>query len=274
MGRFEHLELGHWRAPRAETEQKPPDVLDQDFYLDKARSAFADEDYERALSYYSRTLQYDINIEEAWVGQLRCLIEMNELPEAVTWFNRASERFPQSAQLFSARAVAEARLGDTGTALEFSDSAFSARGINSFCWVARGDVLISVNPVNARACFAKAIELAPNDWSVRHQIARAYLVRRRYHEALDYLNQAVRLDPDRFNCWYWIGRCCDALGQNDEARTAYSRALVACPGFKPALEAIEELDRRGPMSAVVDAVKRLFGSLTGKEGKDGRQART
>lgn len=258
MGRFEHLELGYWRAPRAEAEAKPPDVLDQDFYLQKARAAFAEEDYERALSYYSRTLQYDISVEEAWVGQLRCLIEMKELPEAVIWYNRAAERFPQSAQLLSARAMAEARMGRPEAALGFSDSAFSARGVNYFCWIARGDILISMNPANAKACFAKAIELAPQDWSVRHQIARAYLARRRYHEALDYFTQAVRLDPDRFNCWYWIGRCCEAMGEAKDARTAYGRAVAACPGFKPALRAIEELDRRGRMSDVIDALKRLF----------------
>ena len=259
MGRFDHLEMGNWRPKQADAEQKPSGVLDQDYYLEKARDSFAAESYETALGYYSRTLQYEINIEEAWLGQLRCLIELGELPEGIVWSNRALERFPKSARILSARAVAEARAGRLGAAMGYSDSAFAAQGVDSYAWVARGDVLISANQTNAKGCFAKAIEMSPNDWAIRAWIGRAYLVRKQYHQALVYLNQAVRLDPERFTCWYWIGRCNSALGQTDEAMTAYRRSLAACSAFTPAQTASRELEGRGMMSKIVDGLKRLFG---------------
>ncbi len=260
MGRFEHLEMGDWQPPQSDSEARPDDILDQDYYLGKARDAFAREDFERALGYYSRALQYDATLEEAWLGQLRCLIELGELPEAVVWSNRALERFPKSARILSARAVAEARLGRQTAAIGYSDSAFAGQGVDAYAWVARGDVLIPANVTNSRACFAKAIEMSPSDWATRYSIAKAYLVRRQFHLALDHLNEAVRLSPERFGCWYWIGRCCEQLGRTDEAAGAFRRALAGCPSFRPAQDALRELENRGPASRAFDALRRLIGS--------------
>jgi len=258
LGRFEHLEMGD-RHPKRPEPGKKSDVLDHVYYMEKAREAFDSESFERALGYYSRTLEYDINIEEAWLGQLRCLIEMRELPEAITWSERALERFPKSAQILSARAVAESRLGRSAGAIEFSDSAFKAQGANAYAWIARGDVLLPMSETNAKACFAKAVELAPKDWSIRAWIARAYVVRKHYHQALESLNAAVRLDPTRYTCWYWIGRSNQALRQVDEARIAYKRALAECPTHTPARLALHELEARGAFRRMLDAFKRWCG---------------
>jgi len=81
-------------------------IIDEAHYLQKAKETFDDEDYERALAYYSRALQYGTDPEEAWVGQLRSLIELGQMQEAVVWSERALERFPNSAQILAARAQA------------------------------------------------------------------------------------------------------------------------------------------------------------------------
>ena len=92
-------------------------VFDQHYYLERANDAFAEDEYERALAFYSRTLQYDIGMEEAWLGQLRCLIELGELPEAVTWSNRALEKFPKSASLLAGESRCRGQIGQNGTQL-------------------------------------------------------------------------------------------------------------------------------------------------------------
>ena len=250
--------MGDWHPQREDTDQKPAGMLDQEYYLEKARKSFSVDCYEQALSYYSRTLQYDINIEEAWLGQLRCLIELNELPEAITWSNRALERFPKSAGILSARAVAEERLGRGSSAIGFSDAAFASHGVDAYAWIARGDVLVSTNLVSAKACFEKAIEMSSRDPLIRIWIARAYLIRKQHHLALSNLNQAVRLDPEHFTCWYWIGKCSDALGQTSDARVAYRRALAINPSFLMAQNALQEVENRGLMSKLVTAIRRVI----------------
>lgn len=258
MSRFDHLEMGDWKPRPSDMEPEDSGIIDQHYYLEKATNAFADENYERALSYFSRALQYDINLEEAWVGQLRCLIELQELQEAIIWSDRALERFPSSGQILAARAVAESRLGRPIAAMSYSDAAIGSRGESPYIWVARGEVLIPANPTNAKACFDKALELAPQDWAVRSWIARAWLVRGCHHLALEHLRHAVRLDPNRFTCWYWIGKCCEAFGEIEEAKRSYRRALAAQPAFTRARDAIRRLEHRGLLTRLADAFKRLF----------------
>lgn len=234
-------------------------VVDQHSYLAKADAAFADEDYERALSYYSRALEYDINMEEAWLGQLRCLIEMRELQEAMVWAERALERFPSSGAILAARGVIENRLGRTSDAIGFSDAAFSCQLGSPYGWIARGEVLIPVNDRNAKACFLKAVEMAPNDWEVQAWIARACYVQGRYPLALEHYRNAVRLDPSRFTCFYWLGRCCEEIGDTQEAQRAYRGALSASPGYRKAREAMRALEDRSLLRRMADGFRGLFG---------------
>jgi len=102
----------------------------------------------------------------------------------------------------------------------------------------------------------KAVETAPGDWSVRFSIARSYVARGCYHQALEHLRGAVRLDPNRHNCWYWIGRCCEELGEVEEAKQAYGRALAANPAFLKARYTIHELERRGKLHGLATWLKR------------------
>jgi len=267
LGRFDHLEMGDWRPELPDEEPVEEGLIDQNYYLDKACRAFADEDYERALTYYSRALQYDINLEEAWLGQLRCLIELQELQEAIIWSDRALERFPKSAQILAARGVAEARLGRIIAAMGYSDAAFaSTQKSTAYMWVARGEVLIPANIGNAKACFSKAIEMSPEDWAIRAWIARAYLIHRCHYQALEHLRQAVRFEPERVICWYWIGKCCEMLGEIQEAKRAYGRAIAVQPSFSRARDALRQLGRRGLAAKIADAFKRLFGRRQVSEG--------
>lgn len=259
MSRFDHLEMGNWHAAVPDEDPAEAGLIDQHFYIEKAAQAFADENYERALAYYSRALQYDANMEEAWLGQLRCLLELQELQEAIIWSDRALERFPKSGSILAARAVAEARLGHSIAAMGYSDAAFKeARESTPYMWVARGEVLITVNIKNAKACFMKAVELAPQDWTVRAWIGRSYLTHRCHHQALEHLRNAVKLDPDRVICWYWIGKCCEMLGEIEEAQRAYARAMSIQPSFSRARDALLQIRRRGIVSKVFDAFKRVF----------------
>ncbi len=263
MGRFEHLEMGDWRPVRPDGEPADGGVIDEHYYIEKADRAFADETYERALSLYSRALQYDANLESAWLGQLRCLTELQELQEALIWSDRALERFPKSGEILAARAVAEARLGRSSSAIQYSDAAFKEAGSSTpFIWIARGEVLIGVNIMNANACFLKAVELSPQDCTVRAWVARSYMVNRCYAQALEHLRSAVRLDPNNFTSWYWLGKCCDALGETQEAKRAYGRAMAAQPTFSRARDALAELQNRGLLSKMVSGIKRCFGRVS------------
>jgi tetratricopeptide (TPR) repeat protein len=255
LGRFDHLEITDPNLDPKKTGARDSGIRDEDYYRELADEAFAGEDYERALAYYSRSLQYNIEFEECWFGQLRCLIDLGELREAIIWSKRALEKFPRSAQLLAATAVAEYRDGRTEPAIGYSDASLAQSGVTAYCWIARGEVLLTGNPTNSKACFTKAIELAPKDWSVRAAIAHAYRIKKQIPEAHIYYKQAVQLDEKQFTSWCWLGQCAEALKDYNEAAVAYRRTLAISPNCKKAKEALYEIQHRGFFSRLVDGIR-------------------
>ncbi|MHB1001346.1 MAG: tetratricopeptide repeat protein [Armatimonadota bacterium] len=265
MSRFDHIEMSNPPPEPQDDDHNEPEVIDQHHCMAKADAFFDDEDYEHALSAYSRALQYDVNLEAAWLGQLRCLMELGELQEAEIWSKRALDRFPNSPQLLAARGVTEGRMGGSTAALRYVDAAFEAQGIMPYAWIARGEVLTSVNAVNAKACFSKAVEMAKSNWRIYAWIARSYMVHGCYHQALDYLKEAVRLDTNRHTCWYKMGRCYESLRQPEDARIAYRRALSISPSFMPAHDALLEIENQGFTSRLRDNILGILGRRKNKE---------
>jgi Tfp pilus assembly protein PilF len=116
-------------------------------------------------------------------------------------------------------------------------------------------VLLTGNPTNSKACFTKAIELAPKDWSVRAAIAHAYRIKKQIPEAHIYYKQAVQLDEKQFTSWCWLGQCAEALKDYNEAAVAYRRTLAISPNCKKAKEALYEIQHRGFFSRLVDGIR-------------------
>lgn len=248
MSRFKHLEFGDAHPE----EQAPEDgLIDEITYLARADKAFDDESYERSLAYYSRALQYDRNSTAAWAGQIRCLVEMGELPEAITWSDSALERFPGSAEVLASRAIAEARGGNPTAAVGFADSAMKNSARTALVWVARGEALIGVNLANARACFGKAAEFDPSDASVVASIGRAYMAHRLWRDAYAVLRQHSEAYPDCAMVWFKMGECAAAMRDANEALRCYDRALSLRPDLKAATDARYEVSSRGALGSLI-----------------------
>ena len=58
----------------------------------------------------------------------------------------------------------------------------------------------------------------------------------RYASALGKFQQAVQLDPGRYEAWNYVGYTSRKLGHYDDALSAYDRALSLKPGYPDAIE--------------------------------------
>ena len=260
MGRFAKLETSQpvpeTPGPESDSGAPEPDEFGEEHYLQVARGAFADGDYETALRRYSRALQLNINLLEAWLGQVRALIELGELEEAQLWADKALERFRDAPDLLAAKASAHARHGRAQTSMEFSDASLTAGTPAPYVWLVRGECLLAQDNRSARFCFMKALEGAPCDWQSRAYIGMAYL---RYGYALDasrYLTEAASIQPDNRLVWLRLAETREALGRFADAVEACTRSLQVSPGYRPAKEALARLQRVG-------LVRRLGAWLTG-----------
>ena len=202
MGRFSKLERETQDAlarQKALKEKKRPQatpevVYDAPHYIAEADDAFFTGDYKKALQLYSRAIQIDNSRHEPWVGQIYCLIEMNQLKEADLWTGRALEMFPEDSALLSLRAITYAHRGMIKRALGTSDYALE-RGADIHTWIARGQVLLLAENKNATFCFSKAMELTtPGDWKTPMRIGNIYFKKKLYSQALNYFKKACEIN--------------------------------------------------------------------------------
>ena len=88
MSRFVNLELGDESEDRSQPELV---VKDEAHYLGEARLAFERGEFEGALRYYAKGLEFNPQNAIAWAGQVRALIELGEFHEAKVWADKALE---------------------------------------------------------------------------------------------------------------------------------------------------------------------------------------
>ena len=104
MDRFSQLEFDEKKPQRQRSEGEP--VRGADYFHKEALKYWLAGDFELALRNYSRVLEEDNTLFEAWVGQILMLIELAEYNEAVVWTDKALEFFPEHPELLAAKAIA------------------------------------------------------------------------------------------------------------------------------------------------------------------------
>ena len=258
MSRFDNLELGGESEEQSPTPQKAL-VKGEAFYLNEARTAFENGNFEPALRFYSKVLEYNPNNAAAWTAQVRMLIELGEFREAKLWADKALERFPNEPELLASKAVALGRSGDLQGALAFSDASIEERGDTPYVWLARGDVLLARAESRAEYCFEKALLLAPADWFVAWLAARIRHYYKQFALALRLSQRAVELKADHFLVWLELGLNQQALGLAGPAKKSFQQARQLNPHCPAADLALVRLDNRGIFSRLGGWWRRLIG---------------
>jgi len=225
MSRFVNLEVGDESEDQSQPREKAL-VKDEAYYFNEARAAFETGNFEQALRFYSKVLEFNRQNPAAWTGQVRMLIELGEFREAKLWADKALERFPNEPELLAAKAVALARSGDLQGALSFSDAAIEERGDTPYVWLARGDVLLARAESRADYCFEKALLLAPHDWFIAWLAARIRYYYEQFVLALKCMQTAVELNPGHFLLWLEQGRCQQALSLAGAAEHSFRQAKL------------------------------------------------
>ena len=256
MGRFSNLEFDSHEDSSERRETGPS--RDEKHYLSLATERFRDGKFEDALKYFSRALEFDAHLTEAWLGQVQALIELEEPHEARVWADKGLEMFRNQAEILAAKGVATARLGDLDQAMAFSDAAIAEKGSSAYRWRARGDVLLSRGDRNDDFCFGKALAAAPGDWFEPLAIGRVYLSHDRPAPALRYLEMATSRNGSSAFSWETMGRCLEAVGMADRARSAYRSALQISPEREAATQGLDRVDREGVFTAMIRRLSSFF----------------
>jgi len=250
MSRFRWLELSEGEPPQntEATWVEKPD-LDEGTCLAKGNQFLREGRYESALQWYSRALRFAIELEPAWIGQILCLLSLEENVEANVWADRALERFSDSTDLLAAKACALGRTRGASEAMAYSDASLSVKGksIGPYPWIVRGELLLNSRNErqNAQRCFNKALELGERDWYTHYQIGLAMMRNGLTEEALIRFSTGAQLDSQNALAQCALGQAQERMGQISAAISAYRKAKAADPRCKLARERLEALGRLG-----------------------------
>ena len=77
----------------------------------------------------------------------------------------------------------------------------------------------------------KANTLAPADADVSLEYGKVLVESGRAFEAVRHLENAVAMNPSQWNAWSAYGVALDQIGEHDEARAKYDKALSIAPGI-------------------------------------------
>jgi tetratricopeptide (TPR) repeat protein len=255
MSRFVNLEFeGHSESDSELTGF----ARDEKSWLAEAERAFAQPDFEKALRYFSKVLEFNPQNATAWTGQVQALIELGEYREAKLWADKALERLPREPELLAAKAVALGRSGDVDGAIAFSDASIEERGDTPYVWLARGDVLLARQERRADYCLDKALLLAPRNWLVAWLAARIRFFYKQFALALQLAQRAIEWNASQSAAWLMAGLCQKELGMVGSARASFAQAAQLNPQCQHVTAAMIELSQTGVGSRLAGWCRRLF----------------
>jgi tetratricopeptide (TPR) repeat protein len=250
MDRFSQLEFGD-AVPRKSGSRGEP-IRDANYFYREALRCWLAGDCELALRNYSRVLERNNTVFEAWAGQVLMLIELGEYHEAGMWADKALELFPEHPELLALKAVACARDAKMEQATAYSDNAVGKENLTPRVWLARAEIFMKRKGPVCESCIGKAVSsagtLAP---VIKLEAGRILRRARNYVPAVQYLKQVVQILPHSALAWYELGCCQAALGQ-PEALHSLEQSLRLRPNWGQADAALRKFQNRG-------FLRRLFG---------------
>ena len=231
--RFKWLEFeddGASAKGRAPASRRAPDQgKDEYWHVAEAQREFDSGAYEPALREYSAALRYRRDMEEAWSGQVRCMVLIGQMQQAVTWGRKGLDLLPTSTAMASALSYVLAHAEHGEAAMNLSDQLFS-QGSEHFSgmpwlWFDRGVCLLSMGQEeSAVKCFENALRAGDGtaDWLQR--IGQEYLLAKSPTRALSVFSKALEQRADRAFLWQLTGRAAEQLHLTDRAAEAFEHA--------------------------------------------------
>ncbi|MBE0534827.1 MAG: tetratricopeptide repeat protein [Phycisphaerae bacterium] len=255
MNRFASLEFDD-ADPPSKRESPGEPVRDAPFFYRQAMLAWLGGDWELGLRNYSRALERNHALFEAWSGQVMMLIELGEYPEAQVWADKALELFPEHPELLAEKAIACVRDEKLTKAMAYSDNAVSKDRLTWRVWLSRAEVVMRRKGRLAEECVHKAVTLGGGSVNVtRLEAGRVLSMHGRYAAALEYLERAVKDFPKSPLAWYELGRCQSQLGLS-QAAASLQQALYLRPDWPCA---VRQMDRTLKAGLLIRVWRRLLG---------------
>jgi tetratricopeptide (TPR) repeat protein len=184
------------------------------------------KDYSDAAHYLELSLKIDPNDVEARYHLGRVRYQQNQFDLAIAAFHEVLERDPNNVKALNnlglsleAKNQVESAIAAYKKAIELDQTAAPHSEqpyLNLGSLLAKSNRLDEAIPVLARA-----VEIAPEQFKVHYELARAYFDSNQFEAAREQAELAVKLDPNDSSGHYLLGRIYQRLGQKNLAKEQF-----------------------------------------------------
>lgn len=264
MSRFDWLEVPDENDDKLKDSDRSIEThseYDARQYLQLAAREFNQGDYELSLRYYSRVLHLERDSTEAWVGQVKALIKLEELSEAKVWVEKALKMFPKQPGLLAAKALLMSRSALYEDALAYSDNSMRQADNSPYQWLVRGEIFLGLKKLElAQYCFDKAEEEDRDKAKVLFDVGEAYFFARLFVRASDYFRRSLECESAHYFRWFRLAKAYQNLHWPAKAKSCCQRALELKSDFMPAVYCLTDLDNNqgSGLAGFFNFLARLF----------------
>ena len=202
-------------------------------WLDEGIKYRKAKQYEKALVAFERALRLDRKYARAYRNKGDALYELERYTEALNAYTLALDLDPTSVRTHENMANTLYHLGQHNASLDAYNCAFQRTSTpTSQLWRGKGDALFYLKRyTEALQAYEQAIRLEPGSADVHYNKGNALLCLERYQEAIDAYEHAIRLQPTFALAYNKKGRARLTLGVTKKPVTLMSTPFGLIPNL-------------------------------------------
>ncbi len=144
--------------------RKNPEIQRCDRMMEDTERLVADQQYEKAISYYKEVITSDPTCTDAYMNIGICYDHIGDYSSAIDFFDMALELYPLYPKAWSNKAITYQHLGDINEALMCFDRAIDLDKNYSLALYNKGVLLMENRDYrHALECFTKTLEIDPKN---------------------------------------------------------------------------------------------------------------
>ena len=199
---------------------------DAEFWENMANFLRLDEQYEKAIVCYSKSLVINQKNEDAWFWKGYMLNELQRFKEAINCFDKS----PNDTFTWNNKGYALNHLQRFEEAIECCDKAIEINPQNDSAWVNKGYALNELQrSEEAIECCDKAIEINPKSDSAWGNKGYALNDLQRSEEAIECCDKAIEINPKNSAAWINKAYTLNELQRSEEAIECCDKAIKINP---------------------------------------------
>jgi tetratricopeptide (TPR) repeat protein len=144
--------------------RKNPEIQRCDKLMEDAQRLIADQQYEKAISFYKEVIKSDPTCTDAYMNIGICYDHLGDYSSAIDFFDMTLELYPLYPKAWQNKAITYQNMGDFGEALRCFDKAIDLDKNYSLAYYNKGVPLME-NGIYGHAleCFTKMLEIDPKN---------------------------------------------------------------------------------------------------------------